>query len=34
MGGQLPDRLFVAGEKMQQASPIRLRSNLQSIQHR
>jgi hypothetical protein len=23
----------VAGEKMQQASPIRLRSNLQGIQH-
>ena len=34
MGGQLPDRLFVAGEKMQQASPIRLRSNLQGIQHK
>ena len=34
MGGQLPDRLFVAGEKMQQASPVRLRSNLQGIQHR
>ena len=34
MGGQLPDSLFVAGEKMQQASPIRLRSNLQGIQHK
>ncbi len=34
MGGQLPDRLFAAGEKMQQASTVRLRSNLQGIQHR
>ncbi len=33
MGGQFPDRLFVAGKKMQQASPVRLRSNLQGIQH-
>ena len=34
MGGQFPDRLLTAGEKMQQASPIRLRSNLQGIQHK
>ena len=33
MRGQLPDCLFMAGEKMQQPSPVRLRGNLQGIQH-
>lgn len=33
MGCQFPDRLFMGSEEMQQASPIRLRSNLQGIQH-
>lgn len=33
MSGQFPDRLLLAGEKMQKASPVRLRSYLQRIQH-
>ncbi|MET3919929.1 hypothetical protein ABIB26_000855 [Arthrobacter sp. UYEF20] len=33
MSGQLPDRLFLACQKMQQPPPVRLRGNLQGIQH-
>ncbi len=34
MSGQFPDCLFMAREKMQQPSPVRLRGDLQGIQHR
>ena len=34
VSGQLPDRLFLPGQKMQQPPPVRHRGNLQNIQHK
>jgi hypothetical protein len=33
MGGQLPHRLFLACQEVQQPTPVRLGGDLQGIQH-
>ena len=33
VGGQLPHRLFLACQKMQKPTPVRLRCDLQGVQH-